>query len=95
MCAAGFENEHGFVGPGSGGEEGFVGLGIDEDVVEHVVIGRLLGGAVAHVEAGGEVDPVAVVLGTLELGVGGVLRGCAWPWRVCWWVTEQGAEWDE
>jgi hypothetical protein len=83
--AADFEDQHGFVGPGAGLEEGFVRFGIDEDVVEHVVIGCLRVGVVAHVEAGGEVDPFAIVFGELELAVVGVLddrggcrggRGC-------------------
>ena len=63
---ADFKDEHGFVGPGARREEGFVGLGVDEDVVEHVMVGHTCHGGrgvVADVEAGGEVDPFAIVFG--------------------------------
>jgi hypothetical protein len=71
--AAAFENEHGFVGPSAGLEESLVGLAVDENVVKHVVV-HIHRGVVAHIEAGGEVDPFAIVLGKTELAFARVLR---------------------
>ena len=75
FCSSVLEHDHGLVGPGAGFDEGLVGFGVDEDVVEHVVAGHLHAGGIAHVEAGGQVDPFAVVPGKVELAVGGVDRG--------------------
>ncbi len=69
-----FERKHGFVGPGAGLLERLVGFGIHEDIVEHVVVHLARGGAVAHVEAGAQVHPFAIIFGELELAVAGVLR---------------------
>ena len=67
------EDEGGLVGPDAGFEERGVGFGVDEDAAEHVVR-RVGAGRVAHVEAGGEIDPLAIVRRELEL-VGGGVRG--------------------
>jgi hypothetical protein len=71
LRATDFENEHGFVWPRAGFLESLIRLGIHENVVEHVMV-HGHGWVVAHVEAGGEVDPFAVVGGEMQLAVGGV-----------------------
>ena len=64
---ADFEHQHCLVGPRSGGEKGLVRRWVDEDVVEHLVAGG--GRAVAHAQARGQVDPLAVVLWEVHLSV--------------------------
>jgi hypothetical protein len=72
---AAFENDHGLVGPGAGCDKCFVGFRIDEDVVEHRVPGH--GGirVVIHIHAGGQIDPLAVVLREDQPAVDCVHRG--------------------
>ncbi len=70
-CGAIFEHQHGAFGPVSGGEEGMVGGGVYEDVIEHVVVG-IFGSGVGHVDARAEEDPL-VVVGDDEGAIGGVL----------------------
>src|SRR4051812_19251018 len=60
--------------PGSGCEKAPVGFGIDEDVVEHGGRGAHVHGLgrIAHVDAGSEIDPFAVVRGREHIAVFGV-----------------------
>ena len=68
-----FEHHHGLVGPSTRFNERFVRLGIDEDVVEHVMVHRHQTGVVTHVEPGGEIHPLPIVLRQFHLTVTGVL----------------------
>ena len=61
------ENEHGFVWPFATGDEGIVGGRGDKDIGEHLHAVRAL--AVAHAEAGGDVYPFSIALGSDQLAV--------------------------
>jgi hypothetical protein len=85
--AADFEDKHGFVGPRAGLQESLVGFGIHKNIIEHVVV-HIHGGGVAHVEASGDVDPLAIVGGETELAVGGVRGGVGGECRLA--VSREG-----
>lgn len=82
---ADLEDEDGASGPRAGGDEGFVGGGRDEDVVEFGV-GVFGGGAIGHAEAGGEPDPVAVVGWEVQFAFSGEVKGV--------WIGRSAGECD-
>src|SRR5580700_5279228 len=63
------QHQQGFVWPCPGLYKSLVRHRIDKDIVEHVMARHLQSRVVTHIESGSEIDPLAIVLGQLQLAV--------------------------
>jgi hypothetical protein len=78
-----FDNEHGLIGPCSRLQKCFVRLRVDENSIENAVSARLhLRRVSGSVKVRGEINPLAIVLGELELAIRSKFRTCA-GWDIC------------
>src|SRR5277367_2936201 len=74
LRATNFEHEYGFVRPSACLNKCLVGVRIDKDVVEHVMVAHLHRRVVTHIEPGAQVHPVPIMLWEPELRVAGIFR---------------------
>src|SRR5580658_3577785 len=84
------KDEYRFVWPGAGIHKGLVRFGIDEDVVEYVLIAHLHRRVIAHVEPRSQVNPLPVTLREFQLAALGEFRATSRCSRFAedWWREE-------